>query len=88
MGRGKSARKHLIYNFENFSILLLWKDFVYIMTKHFQFHMDIDTASSARVFSSGNETFVAYEPHGGKEKNICAADRKKAIRALINLGLL
>ena len=88
MGRSKSARKHLIDNIDNFSILILWKDFAFIMTKHFHFEMDADTSSSARVFTRDNETFVAYEPHGNKEKNICAADRKKAIRALINLRLL
>jgi len=90
MGKGKAARLRYNENFKNFNILIPWDDFVYIMTRYYEFEMNWKTGSSARSFTRENETFVAYKPHGSKKKNnhVRKNDRRRAIAALTRLGLL
>jgi len=90
MPRRRARRNRYLKNFRDFRIRIPWDDFEYIMKNYFGFELDKKRGSSARTFTRDDETFVAYEPHGKKrgDKYVCIADRKKAIRALIRLGLL
>jgi hypothetical protein len=90
MARSRARRNHYIQNLRNFNILIPWDDFVYILTRDFGFEMDEKKGSSARAFTRGDVTFTAYKPHGRRRgnKHVSAPDRRKAIRALIRLGIL
>ena len=82
----KTKKEAIIANFRNFSIPLPWKSYVYILTKEYEFEME-NKRGSCRAFIRENERFIADEPHGKGDKFVSKEDRKKAIRALMRLGV-
>lgn len=82
----KTKKKDIIANFRNFSIPLSWKSYKYILTTEYAFDME-NKRGSCRVFIRENERFTADEPHGKGDKFVSKEDRKKAIRALVRIGV-
>jgi len=90
MGKGKSSRGYYAENIGNLGVPIPWDDFVYVMTHHFGFEVDMKKAGRGFAFTREPETFTAYRPHGKamKEKYVHKADRLKARTALMNLELI
>lgn len=69
---------------EDYSIPILWRDFVSELRKNYGFEMSSRRGGSARVFSCGNVQFIAYEPHR-RERTVGINSRKKAVEAIRRL---
>jgi len=87
MAYGRKKRTYYKQHFNDLSINIPWKDWVYILTKHYRFEM-ILKSGSIRAFERGGIKFIAHEPHGGGDDFVHRYDRKKSIRAIEMLKTL
>lgn len=85
---GKGRKRLTLERFIDMTIPLSWDDYEYFLTKIERFEMD--QKKDGRGFTKGNETFIAFKPHGSRriESNVRRDDRKKAIDALKRLGIV
>ena len=88
MGKGSAAQDKDIEKFLNLGIPMIWRDFLFFMTRRFGFEMDKGTKSSARAFTNDNVTITVHEPHRRGEKIVPRADRRRVIRKLRNLKII
>lgn len=84
---GRSKKKLNVDRFPDFTVPLDWKAYVEVLTSEYRFEM-ITKSGSVRVFIRDAERFTADQPHGKGDLVVSKEDRKKAIRALIRLGLI
>ncbi len=78
--------KNDIDKLKNLSIKIGWKEFHYLLTRC-GFRME-KSRGSIRVFIKEEVRFVVHKPHGRGDKIVAKIDRKKAVKALIELGCL
>ena len=83
-----SKKDYLHYkaNFDDFSVLIPWKDFVKIMNKEYGFEM-INKRGSVRAFVNGEIIFTAHEPHK-REPYLSKTCRTNAIAAIKKIEIL
>jgi hypothetical protein len=79
----KSTLEDLKARLEDYSVPLLWRDFVSIL-KDLGFDVRSRTGGSARLFFCGTVQFIAYEAHG-RDKTVGINSRKKAVEAVRRL---
>ena len=83
MGISKKRAQYYYEQFENLSLRITWKYFVYVLKKHygFEMHSSGKTSGAQRAFIKGEIRFTAHEPHGGDD-HVDIVSRKNAIRAI------
>ena len=74
---------YYIENIRNFGVKIPWNVFVKILTSYYGCEIE-SKPGAARVFIKGEIRFNAHDPHG-RENFVSLADRKRAIKYLINV---
>lgn len=83
MGLSKKKAEYYREQFNNLSVKIPWRYFVYVLRKHygFQIYSRGRTSGAQRAFFNGEIRFSAHEPHGGDDY-VDKVSRQNAVRAI------